>query len=81
MEELLLICSKRLPVVKCLAAWNMLVSKIQEIARQFSEKESNDTGILMGEDIDEIFSYSYSLLKNFGRMIPRDIRFSQPLSF
>src|SRR5699024_169749 len=35
------------------SAWNMLVSKIQEIARQFSEKEDiNDDTNLKGSDIN-----------------------------
>lgn len=38
-----------------ISSWTMLVTKIQEIARQFSEKEdANDNSTLKSEDIDEL---------------------------
>lgn len=61
------------------AAWNMLVSKIQEIARQFSEKEdANDTSILMGEDIDELSRIlkEFYIEEELWKDDPEDIRFN-----
>lgn len=61
------------------AAWNMLVSKIQEIARQFSEKEdANDTSILMGEDIDELSRIlkEFYIEEELWKDDPDDIRFN-----